>query len=203
MKSNICEITNDKDSLLIIMDETEKCASYNNLDPKQARTLRLLAEELTGMLPELVVFSKGRFWVENTKNRFEIHTTMDVDRRDLDYRERLLSISTSGKNAAAKGIMGKIREMAESMADYYNAAGQLGMAPLSPLDDIGCYASQQYAFAWSLANYRNQVEDQCAATGSTEEWDELERSIIANIADDVVVGIQGSIVHIIIRKRFG
>ena len=34
-----------------------------------------------------------------------------------------------------------------------------------------------------------------------EEWDELEKSIIANLADDVTVGINGNNVEMIITKK--
>ena len=35
----------------------------------------------------------------------------------------------------------------------------------------------------------------------TDEWDEMEHSILANIADDVVVKRQGSDVDLIISKK--
>ena len=35
-----------------------------------------------------------------------------------------------------------------------------------------------------------------------KEWDELEKSIIASIADDVIVGVKGSQADIIIVKKF-
>ena len=65
MKSDICKISHNKDSLMVLLNETEKAASYSNLDKKQSGRLRLLAEELVGMLPELLEFSDGEFWVES------------------------------------------------------------------------------------------------------------------------------------------
>ena len=50
---------------------------------------------------------------------------------------------------------------------------------------------------WTLANYRQNVSKE-----KDEEWDELEKSIIANIADDVQVGLQGSKVEITVKKTF-
>ena len=43
------------------------------------------------------------------------------------------------------------------------------------------------------------VKDE-AAEG--EAWDEFERSIIAKVADDVVVGVKGKTVNISIKKNF-
>jgi hypothetical protein len=61
---------------------------------------------------------------------------------------------------------------------------------------------------WKLTNYREAMrnaEDQDFLEDeeeSPDEWDELERSIIANIADDVHVGIQKDKVEIVVFKSF-
>ena len=41
MKSDICKITGDKESLSAILNETEKAAAYNKLDEKNTKLLRL------------------------------------------------------------------------------------------------------------------------------------------------------------------
>jgi hypothetical protein len=35
-----------------------------------------------------------------------------------------------------------------------------------------------------------------------EKWDELEKSVIASVADDVIVGVKGKRVDIVVIKRF-
>ena len=35
-----------------------------------------------------------------------------------------------------------------------------------------------------------------------EKWDELEKSIVAKLADDVIVGVRGKNVEIVIKKEF-
>lgn len=35
-----------------------------------------------------------------------------------------------------------------------------------------------------------------------EEWDQLEKSIVAKLADNVIVGVMGKKVDIIIKKEF-
>lgn len=195
MKSDVCSILNDKESLSLILDEVEKCAEYNHLEERAARQLRLLAEELVAMLPELVIFKTGEFWVENSGDRYEIHATINAAKDDLMYREKVMTISKSGINEASKGILGKIRETIEIMAEGYNFAGELGVLPT---DERGYYSSSLYAQAWSLSNYINQSEDE----NKEAAWDELEKSIIAKVADDVVVGVQKGIVHIVLKKRF-
>ena len=53
-----------------------------------------------------------------------------------------------------------------------------------------------YSYKWSLDNYRNAVSKE------KEKYDELEKSIVANLADDVVVGIKGKQVEIVVVKKF-
>ena len=54
MKSNVCKIENGIQDLDAILRESEKVAIYNELDPTQPMHLRLLCEEMDGMLPEII-----------------------------------------------------------------------------------------------------------------------------------------------------
>ena len=58
--------------------------------------------------------------------------------------------------------------------------------------------SDTWSNVWSLYSYRQQAGDD----KGSEKWDELEKSIIANLADDVIVGVIGKNVDIIIKKNF-
>ena len=69
MKSNICIIKKGGLGLENILNEVEKVAVYNGLEKKEALRLRLLAEELVGMLPELVRNFDGCFWLENSDKK--------------------------------------------------------------------------------------------------------------------------------------
>ena len=55
-----------------------------------------------------------------------------------------------------------------------------------------------YAHSWSLEQYRSSLRGQAKG----EDWDELEKSVIASVADDVIVGVKGKQADIIIVKRF-
>ena len=59
--------------------------------------------------------------------------------------------------------------------------------------------SSQGSSMWSLSEYKERVQEGEDTAGN---WDELERSIIANIADDISVGILGDRVEMIVSKRF-
>ena len=153
------EITKENKTLLSLLEETENSCRYNQLDEKKTRQLRLLAEELVGMLPHLASFDEGQFWVENSKNKYELHVVIHVTSRDINLKDRVLSISTDGVNASTVGIMGKIKAVIETMAENYVTSGQV--AASIPGGEMGYYASQYYAQAWSLANYSNQMKYIC------------------------------------------
>lgn len=195
MKSDVCKICQDKSSLECILNETEKAGKYSSLDKKQLLRLRLLAEELNGMLGELLEFTDGEFWVESEGKSFELHVSLVPNERlNADMREKLLAVSTSGKNAAASGIMAKIKLAAQFMLiDYAHNTEITAPFYTYGLEDNSAFQ----AVAWSLAVYRIK-----AGSERDEKWDELEKSIIANIADDVIVGLKGRHVDITVKKHF-
>ena len=115
MKSNICKLNKDLSCLEAVLAEVEKVTTYNGLEDKKALRLRLLAEELCGMLPGLIENFNGEFWAENDGDDYELHVELKADDMNIDLRDELISVSKSGQNAAAKGVMGKIRAVAETM----------------------------------------------------------------------------------------
>lgn len=197
MKSNICALTGRQDQLDAVLAEVEKCTAYNNLDKKSSLRVRLLAEELVSMLPALLENTEGNFWIENKDRSYELHVSLHARQFKLGTREKLIAVSTSGKNSAAAGIMGKIRAAAEIMLfpseevadamDFFN----YGLESGATLDHV-----------WSMQHYIYKVRTEAEKEAKAEAWDELEKSIIAKLADDVVVGIKGKQVDIVVRKEF-
>ena len=201
MRTDIYRFEKDEASVSQIHDEAHKIAAYNGLSHKQEMKLNLLSEELIEMLPNLLHYGTGMFWIENKGSEYEVHVKVEPENilPTID-RDKVLAVSKSGVNAAAKGIMNKIRIAAEIMlANYAQTADSSAMIySESPYTfyDMGMYQDPYgYSSAWSLAQYRNEAE------GDTEAWDELEKSIIANLADDVIVGIIGKSVEITIKKK--
>ena len=208
MKSNICKLNEDLTCLEAVLSEVEKVTAYNGLEDKKALRIRLLAEELCGMLPGLIENFSGEFWAENEGETYELHVELKADDMSGDLRDELISVSKSGKNAAAKGIMGKIRAVAETMllaafdpdlapipADgkFYDSHGYnmgFGYIDQATAAELGCI------YSWSLINYKTAVEDK------EEEYAELERSIVAKLADDIIVGVRGKNVEIVVKKSF-
>ena len=69
---------------------------------------------------------------------------------------------------------------------------------------MGCpeaYENNVNAYMWSLQRYKSAL-DGIEDMETEDAWDELEKSIVASIADDVQVSVKGSSVEIAIFKNF-
>lgn len=195
MKSNIYSINKELTDFNEILNEVEKVSIYNNLENKQALRLRLLAEEITSMMKTLISDFEGVFWIENNKLDYELHLELIAEKMNSDTREKLIEFSKSGKNAAATGIMGKIRAIVEEMM---LAAAEPGINFTLGYVDPSSIIESEYTYAWSLKDYKDNVYKK----NEKDATDELERSIIANLADDIIIGVRGKKIDINIKKSF-
>ena len=195
MKSNICRIEKGTLALEAILKESEKVAVYNELTDGQASQLRLLCEEVNGMLPNIIGEFCGDFWIDFNDGVCKINILVKFEDFTSTKKKELIEIAKDKKNFASKGIWGKIRSALEDIfldVDSYNAPNLV--RPFNCLNDYAL--SNDYDYTWSLQNYKqvNKTED--------KEWDELEKSIITSLADDVIVGVKGKTASIIIIKNF-
>ena len=198
MKSNICVVKKGGIGLDAILIEVEKVTSYNEMQRKEALRLQLLAEELVGMLPELVKNFDGCFWLQNEGKKYELHMELSVEGLSKEKKLALIAVSGNKKNAAASGFMGKIRDIAENMLLYSENPNSANFYEGDYLYGYGV-ADVHYAYAWTLEHYLNQNGN---LSEGDEAWDRLEKSIVAKLADDVIVGVSGKKVEIIIKKEF-
>lgn len=188
---------NGRDEALEI---TENTGSFLGLDQKSTLRLRLLSEELIELIRTFSDEIPCSFWLETADKNVQIHLKTDIP-MDLQTRNELLSVSSSGTNAAAKGLIGKIREMIASVFLPDDPETKAMTDQTFGLMAQGSQMGSQYggAYAWSLTNYTTQVNN---APDEKEAKDELEKSILANLADDVKVSIVDSEVEVVIFKAF-
>jgi hypothetical protein len=198
MKSNVCKIENGSQDLEAILQESEKIAIYNGLNNHQMLQLRLLCEEMDGMLPKIIDDFNGDFWIEYEDGVCKLNASIELKDFSVKKKKELIAVASNRKNAAVKGIVGKIRSAIE---DFFLDEGDCEPYDVNsryyyiPTDD--CYAVDYYHL-WGLEQYRSTITYE----EKKEEWDELEKSIIASIADDVIVGVKGKKVNILIIKKF-
>ena len=197
MRSDICKIENGTKDLSAILKESERVAEYNGLTVKQALQLRLLCEEVDGMLPNIIDDFSGSLWIEYDNGVCKVNVSIRIPELNAEKKRRLIDISVDKKNASAIGIIGKIRCALEDFLlneDEYVRSTFVGLLHPSTYFSEG----GDYSCVWSLDQYRNNVD----AENETLAWDELEKSVIASVADDVIVGINGRKADIIIVKKF-
>ena len=192
MKTDVLVISNNDGSMEKVLGQVEAVAAYKELSPKNAMTLRLLAEETMALVRAITGEMSGEFWIEDQDGVYELHLKADT-MTDEKQREQLLSASTTGKNEANRGFMGRIRAFFQPTADVpMFSGGFVGGAPQS-------YGHYQ----WSMEDYRIQLEQfrRQNARNAQQDWDELEKSVVAHVADDVKVSILGRTVEMTILKK--
>ena len=198
MKSNVCKIDKGTKDLAAILAESEKVAVYNELTHKQSLQLRLLCEELDGMLPNVIGDFDGDLWFEFEDGVCKINASITIADINAEERRELIAVAGNKKNAAAVGVVGKIRSALEDFFLDEGAAVSMG-TPESffPLA-TGYSEGVDYSRLWSLEQYRRNY----AVEQKNAEWDSLEKSVIASVADDIIVGIKGKKADIVIVKKF-
>ena len=111
-------------------------------------------------------------------------------------QERFVELSTNNENEATKGVLGKIKYVANYLAS--------GCAVDVPIHDCFCtemnyhchVINSAYDYAWTLDTYRNNISK------DSKEWDEMEYSIVANLADNLIVGASANYIDLIAVKKF-
>ncbi len=190
------------------LEVADRFTEYENLDHKTALRIHLLVEEALGMVTAITEDFDALFWIESkADDKAYIHLLAETD---MDYKKKraLIDASKSKTNSAAVGVMGKIREIVENSMYTMDEVGSLeaenggGTLMYSSMGMTDVSSMQSMDYTWSLNTYRDSVEDIKGNNPAAEmAWDELEKSIVANLADDVKVAVKGSSVELVIEKK--
>ena len=181
VRSSIVNVTssgrNEDDALAM----TERLSADSGLAKNDRLHLRLLAEELISLLQSAKGDLAAEYYLEVSGQDYELHLNADVE---LTPEMKNIFISSRSKDGnETKGLMGRIRQI-------------VGSALIS---------KKESTISWSLNDYRREIEQELKSKDneSLGTGDELEKSIIANLADDVKVKIDGNNVEITVYKKFG
>lgn len=197
------------------LQEANKFSQYMEYDRKSALRVKLLVEETFGMTNAITEKFRAEFWLEGEQGgKCLIHLMLHTD-MDIMKKRELIDASKNKKNAAYPGLAGRIREMIEdsiylkehpeqqeqiTTAKQYAWIGMadLSMAPGAPMP------MEQYV--WSLEDYRQSVEKAMESEKDPKEaegaWDELEKSVLTHLADDIRVAVKGNDAEIVVEKKF-
>ena len=135
------------------IDETAALGTECGLEKKDTLRLRLLSEELFGLMKSVVGNVSGHYWVDQEDQLFAIHLETDVASMDREMRRQLLSVSSSGQNAAATGLIGKIRDMISVMI-LPREGGKNEPAALLPGSGSGGNAG---SYVWSMQKHKQEI----------------------------------------------
>ena len=192
--SKMDDTSNDK-----ALDLSRRVSQYKELSRKGTMHLRLLTEELLGMMRTVTGESNGQFWIEASGDEYRLHLKVDTLIGSKERKE-LLSAASSGKNEASKTLMGRLaefffRDADEGIANFNNPllASGTGSGAALPVSD----------WEWSLAVSRNNLTPKVAEKDAValEAWDELEKSVVTHVADDVKVFIKGGGTEVVLIKK--
>lgn len=199
MKTDVITVSSKGARMESALAQVDKMAAYKGLTGKNALHLRLLAEEMMGMMRSITGETEGKFWIEDEEDVYQLHLQV-VTRMDSEKRDQLLSASTTGKNESARGLMGRLRDFFDRGADEDIAAFT------SPLLLPGMYehtTTPTLDWEWSMVRYEDELAARVRADDgeARKAWDELEKSVVARVADDVKVSIRGRVVEMTLLKK--
>lgn len=159
--------------------------------------MRLLVEETMGMARSSLKNFEGELWLEGDNTGYRIILEADVREHEYDV---LPAVGTP------TGFMAKIAEMLNCSYVFDDASALPDnlrkMLPnyisygMVKADDTHVWAGE-----WSLVSYRYSLEKNVGDPETELVFDELEKSIVAQIADNVTVGIYGQKIRLAIYKN--
>ena len=199
MKTDIITVSSKGKQMETALLQVEKVAAYKNLSAKNALHLRLLTEEMLGMMRSITGETEGEFWIEDRDGEYQLHLRVET-RLNSEKREQLLSASTTGKNESARGLMGRLRAFFDWSCDEDADAFA---SPLFMMDALEHSSTPTLDWEWSMCRYEAALNARIGQNDSAaqEAWDELEKSVVKHVADDVKVAIRSGTVEMIIIKK--
>lgn len=176
MISDIITIDNQGRGFDNALEEAGRVAAYAGLDKKDTTRLSLLTQEMLSLARCITGEMQANFWIEKAEGQFNLHMTTETV-MDAEKRAMLISMASSRKNEAAKGMLGWLRDKVE----------QLMVAQVDHSEEEVPYDL--------MSDVANSVFEE-------PEWDGYEHSVLLKLANDVRIGIRGREVDIVVIKRF-
>lgn len=177
MKSDVIIIDNKGNGFQKAIDQTRKSATFVGLDQNESLDLQLLAEEMLSLVRSVTGEVQASFWIESEGKAFDLHVSTETV-MDKEKRRQLIESSTSRKNEASTGFLGKLRNAFE--------------------EALTAEADRQ-----DVDLYTDELSDLPGGVLGQADWDGYERSILQTVADQVKIGIKGGKVDVTICKCFG
>lgn len=175
MESEHVLIGNIKDNFDRVEDILDNYLFRIGITGKNNLRFTLLSEEALRLARSIVEDDSGiEIWFEGNDQTSYIYLRIE-GRFDANKEEEFVSISSSGTNSSQK--------------TFFDELKTFFVKPQKP--------------TWSLVEYTKELNEKKKQDKFAQEsWDNLERSVIANLADDIVVQVKDGIVSMTITKIF-
>ncbi len=201
MKTDVITVSGKGQGMETALKQADLVAQYKGMAPKDALHLRLLTEEMMGLMRSITGKTDGLFWIEDEDGVYRLHLRVET-RLSSEKREQLISASRTGKNESAKGLMGRLRDFFDWGSDEELATFSSSMY----MPDIYDHStSPTLDWEWSMVKYEKALSEAIGKddAAARDAWDELEKSVVRNVADDVKVFIRGGAAEMVIIKKMG
>ena len=175
MRSDVIRIDNQGNGFKEAIEETMKLATCQNLNEEEALQLDHITEETLSLIRSVTGEIQASYWVEVEGKAFCLHVTTETS-MDKEKRYHLISSSSSRKNEITNTFLGRLRDAIEQ-----------AMAA----DVVRQYDNPEDNFSEYL-NYHP----------ADPEWDEYEKSILKQLADNITIAIRGGSVEMTVSKDF-
>ncbi len=199
MKTDVIKIESQGEGMKEVVQLVAGLGDEAGLSAKENLHLQLMTEELLGLVRGITGVYTADWWAEYEGKSFVLKLAATVSMTQ-EIRMQFIDASSSKKNEAAKGFMGRLKNAIGAVMVGMDSPSVGLSVGLMNMGGPSVYASE--AHTWSLEKYK-AVVGEYDPNEACEEWDELEKSIMANIADDIKVSINGSDVEIAVYKDFG
>ena len=199
MKTDVIAVSSRGGRMEKALNQVAKVAAYKDLSPKSTIQLQLLTEEMMGMMRAITGETEGEFWIEDNDATYELHLRVKT-RMNSEKRDQLLSASSTGKNESARGLMGRLKDFFDREMDEDIAS--MG-SPLVLPDMYENTSMNTLNWEWSMSSYQHQLAAMVKDRNpqAMEMWDELEKSVVTHVADEIRVSIRGQQAEMIIQKK--
>ncbi len=202
-------LTPNEEELAKAYGKVDDCVGMLNAGKKDTLHMKLIMDETIGMVKEMTGDFDALMWAERYNDECCVKVIGNT-KMDADKKYDILSLAPSRKNSLVEGFTGKIRDLIETGLLNYDSVMKLNQkynGNMVNVMGLGLYneasaVMMPLEFAgvtWSMGEYKENV---ASNKDSSEEikaaWDELERSIVASVADDIIVGVKKNKVQITI-----
>lgn len=191
-------VNNDETRINEVYDKVDKTIEELHLSKKDALHMKLLFEESISMVKAITGDFTAIVWVEEYEGESWLRLIGKTN-MDIDKKTDLISVSSSKENALAVGFMGKVRDFIETgllnydgvmkLQQKYNGYG-MGISGSYIDTSVASNPNAFSGFMWTMDDYKKSLKEGEGEPETTAYWDELEKSIVASIAKDVVVGVE-------------